>query len=66
MPFVSTAQQAWGHSPAGLRALGGEAKVHEWDEATKAEPGGFKSLPKHKKKAGSASMHGLEFMADRG
>lgn len=42
MPWESKAQQRWGHSPAGEEALGGPAKVHEWDEATK---GHFGSLP---------------------
>lgn len=45
MPWKSTAQQAWGHTPAGIRALGGQAAVHEWDEATKRKPGGFARLP---------------------
>jgi hypothetical protein len=45
VPYESTAQQRWAHSPAGVKALGGEGKVHEWDEATKAQPGGFKALP---------------------
>jgi hypothetical protein len=47
MPFKSTAQQRWANSPAGVKALGGEAKVHEWNEATKQQPGGFKALPGH-------------------
>ena len=34
MPFSSRAQQRWGHSPSGARALGGEDKVKEWDDAT--------------------------------
>jgi hypothetical protein len=50
MPYESTAQQRWAHSESGLKALGGQAKVHEWDEATKAQPGGFKALPKRVKK----------------
>jgi hypothetical protein len=41
MPYVSKAQQAWAHTPAGQKALGGAAKVAEWDAATKG-----KSLPK--------------------
>lgn len=40
MPWESAAQQRWGHTPAGERALGGPAKVHEWDQATN-----FKRLP---------------------
>ncbi len=34
MPFVSKSQQRWGHSPAGVKALGGKAAVSEWDAAT--------------------------------
>jgi hypothetical protein len=43
MPFTSLAQQRWGHSPAGIKALGGPAKVAEWDAATKG-----KKLPERK------------------
>lgn len=35
MPYVSRAQQRWAHTATGTRALGGAAKVHEWDEASK-------------------------------
>lgn len=35
MPFVSRAQAAWGNSPAGVKALGGPAKVAEWNASTK-------------------------------
>jgi hypothetical protein len=41
VPWKSKKQQAWGHSPSGVKALGGQAKVHEWDSATD-----FSSLPK--------------------
>ena len=34
MPWVSKAQARWGHSSAGLSALGGAEKVKEWDAAT--------------------------------
>lgn len=34
MPWASKAQSRWGHSPSGLKALGGEDKVQEWDTAT--------------------------------
>ena len=34
MPWASKKQAAWGHSPVGLRALGGASKVQEWDSAT--------------------------------
>ena len=46
MPFVSNAQRAWGHTPAGIKALGGPAKVAEWDAATKG-----KKLPEKVKPA---------------
>ena len=45
-PWSSQAQAAWGHSPEGKEALGGEAAVKEWDAATKG-----KHLPKHVKKS---------------
>ena len=44
MPYVSRSQQAWAHTSEGEKALGGPAKVHEWDEATK---GHYGSLPQH-------------------
>lgn len=34
MPWLSKAQQRWGHTPSGAKALGGAAKVAEWDGAT--------------------------------
>ena len=34
MPWASKQQARWGHSPSGVKALGGAAKVSEWDEAT--------------------------------
>lgn len=39
MPFVSQAQQRWGNSPAGRKALGKKG-VAEWNASTKG-----KSLP---------------------
>jgi hypothetical protein len=41
MPFKSKAQNAWAHTPRGLKALGGRAKVEEWEAATD-----YKDLPK--------------------
>lgn len=41
MPWKSQQQAKWGHSPTGVKALGGQSKVSEWDAAT---PKG--SLPK--------------------
>jgi hypothetical protein len=32
--WTSKKKVAWGHSPAGVKALGGPAKVREWDAAT--------------------------------
>jgi hypothetical protein len=43
LPWLSGKQQRWGHSAAGIEALGGPAKVHEWDQATD-----FKGLPEKK------------------
>lgn len=43
MPFASRAQQRWGNSPAGVSALGGKAKVGEWNAATN-----FDKLPERK------------------
>ena len=34
MPWRSKDQAAWGHSPSGIKALGGASKVAEWDAAT--------------------------------
>lgn len=45
MPWKSKKQRAWGHSPAGTKALGGKKAVEEWDNATKG-----KKLPKRVKK----------------
>lgn len=62
MPYVSKKQEAWAHTPGGEKALGGPAKVAEWDAATKgrslpARAGGFglaeqgrKASPKAKPK----------------
>ena len=45
MPYQSRAQQGWAHTPAGEKALGGPAKVAEWDAASKG-----KKLPTRKGK----------------
>lgn len=34
MPLKSQAQRRWAHSPAGLKALGGEKAVAEWEAET--------------------------------
>ena len=36
-PYVSDAQRRWAHTQSGKKALGGNAGVHEWDEATKGK-----------------------------
>lgn len=35
MPYESDAQRRWAHTPSGIKALGGPAKVAEWDAASK-------------------------------
>lgn len=50
MPWKSKKQAAWGHSPAGLKALGGKKSVSEWDSATN-----FTSLPERKSKKKSVN-----------
>ncbi len=45
MPWKSKSQRAWGHSPEGIKALGGKKNVAEWDKAT-----GDRKLPKRVKK----------------
>lgn len=37
MPYKSDRQRRWAHTKTGTKALGGKAKVHEWDEATKGK-----------------------------
>jgi hypothetical protein len=37
MPWESGAQRGWGHTPEGEKALGGPAKVAEWDAASKGQ-----------------------------
>lgn len=44
MPYKSDQQRKWAHTDAGKKALGGDAAVHEWDEASKG-----KRLPKYAK-----------------
>lgn len=41
MPYKSIQQERWAHTKFGTKALGGKAKVHEWDVASKG-----KRLPK--------------------
>jgi len=35
MPYKSQTQERWAHTSAGMKALGGAAKVAEWDSASK-------------------------------
>jgi hypothetical protein len=44
MPFESKKQNAWGHTPEGMKALGGPAKVKEWESSTN-----YKGLPMYAK-----------------
>ena len=50
MPWKSLSQKEWGHSPEGVRALGGIENVLEWDRATKG-----RFLPRYVKKSKSKS-----------
>ena len=43
MPFLSKKQNAWGHTAAGIKALGGPMKVKEWESSTD-----YHSLPERK------------------
>jgi hypothetical protein len=46
MPYASDAQRRWAHTATGIKALGGKAKVHEWDQASKG-----KKLPERVKQS---------------
>lgn len=37
MPYRSEAQRRWAHTPEGMKALGGEEKVREWDKESKGK-----------------------------
>ena len=56
MPYVSGAQRGWAHTPAGEKALGGPAKVAEWDAASKGQHVPYK-VAKHAE-GGSVSNKG--------
>lgn len=45
MPYKSDDQRRWAHTKTGTKALGGKAKVKEWDQASKG-----KKLPKKVRK----------------
>lgn len=53
MPYVSIQQERWAHTAAGTKALGGKAKVAEWDAATKG-----KKLPRRVKLKSMRKRHG--------
>jgi hypothetical protein len=52
MPYVSKKQEAWAHTKTGMKALGGQAKVSEWDKASKGM-----MLPNAKLQASRDSMN---------
>lgn len=61
MPYKSAAQQRWAHTPDGTEALGGAAKVKEWDQASKGRKLPERVTPKkpsHKEGFGLAKGHG--------
>jgi len=37
MAYKSKKQRAWAHTEKGTKALGGPAKVKEWDQASKGK-----------------------------
>lgn len=53
MPWQSDQQRKWGHTKAGLKALGGKSKVAEWDAASKGKKLPHKVKKSTKKKSGS-------------
>src|ERR1700753_966829 len=46
IPYASKRQQAWAHTPAGTKALGGPKKVKEWDKASKGMKLPYRKHPK--------------------
>lgn len=60
-PYSSEAQRRWAHTDAGKKALGGNAGVHEWDEATKG-----KKLPEKIGKAEDLEKGALKNMLTAG
>jgi hypothetical protein len=51
MPYASKKQEAWAHTPAGEKALGGPAKVAEWDAASEGLKLPDRAPPRREKKA---------------
>ena len=60
MPYKSKAQARWAHSEAGSKALGGEKKVAEWDNATKGKKLPERIGPTKLQKAKSTLRRGME------
>ncbi len=58
MPFRSKSQQRAMHAKASRGEID-EKTIHEWDEATKHQPGGFKALPE-KKAAAEGALAALD------
>ena len=52
MAFKSKAQNAWAHTPAGTKALGGKKKLKEWEVATD-----YSNLPDKVEPAKPATKH---------
>lgn len=50
MPYESDAQRRWAHTKAGMKALGGKAKVAEWDAASKGKKLPERIKSKHARK----------------
>lgn len=48
MPWKSDAQRKWSNSDAGRKALGGQAKVDEWNQATEGKSIPEKVMPTKK------------------
>jgi hypothetical protein len=65
MPFVSKAQQRWGNSPAGRKALGA-AGVAEWNAATKGKKLPARKAPKKKNRSGILGIGAANAVAPAG
>lgn len=58
MPYKSNAQRRWAHTKKGIKALGGKAKVGEWDAASKGKKLPDKVKTKKKKSSGDKRIRG--------
>jgi hypothetical protein len=56
MPFESRAQQRWGHTQEGIKALGGKTAVAEWDRETKGKKIPERKTPEKRKPAKFGSL----------